>query len=651
MGERARSLSALSKQMDLLRRRGSISLRQALEELGMLDAGLLDALQSLDPALLRDRSRELVARRLVTAQQLDRALTMAAGLCEVDAQHFEIDAHLSVLVSPDVALTYRVLPLGLVGDHLFVAASQPYDEQLRHTLSLVLGRHVILVWAAQEDIDARLGRAGQRRVPVADPHVLQPGPSPARDAAASPMPAAAQPAQTAFRTRQAVAGSAVQPASYEEIDHLVNLALSEVDQGLESEQSDSISEHSSIVRLVRRIIQDAQDAGASDIHIESNPGDEATRIRFRRDGDLEPYCDLPASLHPPLVSRLKIMARLDISEHRRPQDGKINFAEFGGSGLELRVAILPTHDGLEDVVMRLLVSTKPIPLANLGLQERDIETIRRMSSRTFGLILAAGPTGSGKTTTLHSLLREVNTPERKIWTAEDPIEIMHPGLRQVQMNAKIGLNFATAMRSFLRADPDIIMIGEIRDEETAKVAIEAALTGHLVLSTLHTNNASESVVRRLDLGMDTFNFADTLVGIIAQRLVRSLCPKCSREQPLLPEEFDSWVREYCDRSPVELSEARERLLRAAGVAEPEQIRLRVAVGCTDCAGKGYKGRIGVYEILESSPDIRRLIQEKARPSEIFDHAVRQGMRSLRHDAIEKLFAGRLDVLQARIAYR
>ncbi len=645
MLERARTLSVLGKHMEALRRRGSVSLRQALEELGLLDAGMLDALQSLDPSLLRDRSRELVSRRLITAQELDRGLAMAAGLCEVDALHFEIDPHLIELLPPDVALAHRVLPLGVVGDHLYVAASQPYDEELRHTLSLVLGRHVILVWGAQADIDARLGAKSSLRRPPPAPVVPKP-------ALTTPIPSAA-PAVPATRAVTAAPPRHQPPPviAANGVEQLVSLALSEVDQGLESEQSDSTSENSSIVRLVRKIIQDAQDAGASDIHVESNPGNEPTRIRIRRDGDMESYCDLPASLHAPLVSRLKIMARLDISERRRPQDGKINFGEFGGSGLELRVAIMPTHDGLEDVVMRLLVSTRPIPLANLGLQERDVDTIRRMSSRTYGLILAAGPTGSGKTTTLHSLLREVNTPERKIWTAEDPIEITHPGLRQVQMNAKIGLNFAAAMRSFLRADPDIIMIGEIRDEETAKVAIEASLTGHLVLSTLHTNSASESVVRLLDLGMDAFNFADSLVGIIAQRLVRGLCPKCSREQTLLPEEFDSWVREYCDRSPIELPEGRERLLIAAGVREPEQIRLRVAVGCEACAGKGYKGRMGVYEILESSPDLRALIQEKARPSEIFELAVRQGMRSLRHDAIEKLFAGRLDVLQARIAYR
>jgi type II secretory ATPase GspE/PulE/Tfp pilus assembly ATPase PilB-like protein len=344
------------------------------------------------------------------------------------------------------------------------------------------------------------------------------------------------------------------------------------------------------------------------------------------------------------------MARLDIAERRRPQDGKINFAEFGGNSLELRVAVMPTHDGLEDVVLRLLASSKPIALSQLGLQERDSQAVARMSTRTFGLILAAGPTGSGKTTTLHSLLAEINTEDKKIWTAEDPIEITHAGLRQVQVNPKIGLTFASAMRGFLRADPDIIMIGEIRDEETAKIALEASLTGHLVLSTLNTNSASESVVRLLELGMDRMNFSDSLVGIVAQRLVRSLCPKCAQERAITREEWAELVAEYIHTSPLDAETGAARLLAAAGVSSPEQVRVKKAKGCPHCGGTGYKGRIGIYEVLENNPTIRNLIQHNARPADIFDEAVRTGMRSLRHDALEKYVQGRIDLRPARIAY-
>jgi len=264
---------------------------------------------------------------------------------------------------------------------------------------------------------------------------------------------------------------------------------------------------------------------------------------------------------------------------------------------------------------------------------------------------SAGPTGSGKTTSLHSMLSGVNTAERKIWTAEDPIEITQPGLRQVQMNPKIGLTFASAMRGFLRADPDIIMIGEIRDAETAKIAIEASLTGHLVLSTLHTNNASESVVRLLDLGMDPMNFADSLLGIVAQRLVRALCPACAQERPLQAQAWEELVQEYVDGGGIDARVARERLLEAAGVADPSQLKTRHAVGCEHCGGKGYKGRMGVYEILQNSRTIRQLIQGRARPSELFEAAVNEGMRSLRHDALEKVVQGRIDLKQARLAYR
>jgi type II secretory ATPase GspE/PulE/Tfp pilus assembly ATPase PilB-like protein len=297
--------------------------------------------------------------------------------------------------------------------------------------------------------------------------------------------------------------------------------------------------------------------------------------------------------------------------------------------VELRVVTVPTSRGLEDVVLRLLAGAKPLPLENIGLSQPNLLALRAVVQKSYGLVLVCGPTGCGKTTTLHSVVRDINTAGRKIWTAEDPIEITQEGLRQVQVNPRIGWTFAAAMRSFLRADPDVVMIGEMRDEETAGIAIEASLTGHLVLSTLHTNNAAESVVRLLDLGISPFHFADSLVGIVAQRLVRLLCRQCSVPRSLGPGQFDRLVAAYVEQSPLSVEEGRQRLLEAAGVARPEDVVVRTAKGCEACNGSGYRGRIGVYEVLESNPAIRSLIQAQARPTEIFDTAVLAGMRSLR----------------------
>ncbi|MGE5026974.1 MAG: ATPase, T2SS/T4P/T4SS family, partial [Betaproteobacteria bacterium] len=257
-----------------------------------------------------------------------------------------------------------------------------------------------------------------------------------------------------------------------------------------------------LVKLVNKIIVDAYNQGASDIHIEPGTGKEKTEIRFRRDGTLGPYIEIPASYRNALIARLKIMCDLDISEKRKPQDGKIKFKKFGPLDIELRVATIPSAGGVEDVVMRILAAGEPIPLENLGLSQRNQKNLKDVISKPYGLFFVCGPTGSGKTTTLHSVLKYLNTPETKIWTAEDPVEITQKGLRQVQMNPKAGLTFAIAMRAFLRADPDIIMVGEMRDKETVSTGIEASLTGHLVFATLHTNSAPESIIRLLDMGMD-----------------------------------------------------------------------------------------------------------------------------------------------------
>jgi type II secretory ATPase GspE/PulE/Tfp pilus assembly ATPase PilB-like protein len=567
---------------------------------------------------------DLLEERLLTLEQSHHILSRLGGVPEADLEHFEVAPEAAALTLND-ARRFDVFPLGATADCFFVASSNPTRQELVLLLSSLLNRHVQLVWAPAASI---VGRLGGTQAPWLAAAVAAPAPE------------------------VASARRAGEKTIYEEdLATLLTRATAEADADPRGERATDLVEVSSFVMLVRRVIEDAVRLDASDIHVETNPGAMLTQIRLRRDGDLEPYLSLPASLRAPLVSRIKVMARLDIAEHRRPQDGKINFAEYGGSKLELRVAVLPTHDGLEDVVMRLLASSKPIPLARLGLQARDEAKVLEMTRRSFGLILAAGPTGSGKTTTLHSMLKHLNVAKLKIWTAEDPIEITQQGLRQVQVNPKIGLTFASAMRAFLRADPDVIMIGEIRDEETAKTTVEASLTGHLVLSTLHTNSAAESVVRLLDLGLDPLVYADSLVGIVAQRLVRALCSHCATSRPLEDAQLDALVGEYIGHTSLSAAEGRRRLVEAgAAHGSAGGLAVSTAVGCAVCSGKGYKGRMGIYEVLENTPTLHGLIQRRARPAEIFDAAIADGMRSLRHDAMEKLVQGKIDLLQARAAY-
>ncbi|HOY01115.1 ATPase, T2SS/T4P/T4SS family [Zoogloea sp.] len=410
-----------------------------------------------------------------------------------------------------------------------------------------------------------------------------------------------------------------------------------------------------LVKLVNRIIIDAHRQGASDIHIEPRPGKEKTQIRFRRDGSLVPYIEVPSSYRSPIVTRIKIMCDLDISERRKPQDGKIKFRRFGPLDIELRVATVPTTGGMEDVVMRLLANSEPIPLEKLGLLESNYDRLRQTVAKPYGIFFVCGPTGSGKTTTLHSILGHINTPETKIWTAEDPVEITQKGLRQVQVNRKAGLDFPTVMRSFLRADPDVIMVGEMRDKETVSIGLEASLTGHLVFSTLHTNSAPESIVRLLDMGMDPFNFADALLGILAQRLAKRLCSKCKKPYHPSDDEVRGMLDEYCEdlrQTPAFMDDpvaAKEQILarwRQSYADDKGRFTLYEPVGCDQCNG-GYKGRLGLHELMVGSDRIKSLIQERARVSALLSAALDEGMRTLRQDGIEKVFGGVTDLKQVR----
>ncbi len=410
-----------------------------------------------------------------------------------------------------------------------------------------------------------------------------------------------------------------------------------------------------LVRLVNKIIIEAHQQGASDIHIEPRPGKEKTGIRIRRDGSLLNYIEVPSTYRSALVARLKIMSELDISEKRRPQDGKIKFKKFGPLDIELRVATIPTAGGVEDIVMRILAAGEPIKLDQLGLAPGNYDNLLRCVEKPYGLFFVCGPTGSGKTTTLHSVLGYLNRPDTKIWTAEDPVEITQKGLRQVQINKKAGLDFPTVMRAFLRADPDIIMVGEMRDAETTGIGIEASLTGHLVLATLHTNSAPESVIRLLDMGMDPFNFADALLGILAQRLGKRLCKACKEAYEPSAEELEQLLREYSEElTHTDHWRANPQAARQAILDEWQtryqhngRFTLYRAKGCSACGDTGYKGRLGLHELLVGSDGVKRLIQEKARVAEILALALNEGMRTLKMDGIEKVLQGLTDLKQVR----
>ena len=444
----------------------------------------------------------------------------------------------------------------------------------------------------------------------------------------------------------------------DDADKVSELLSSMDDEEQDSEAGDAVSAaaDNELVRLVNKIIIDAFEQKASDIHIEPYPGRQKTVVRFRKDGELRNYIEVPASYRNALVTRIKIMCDLDISERRKPQDGKIRFRKFGPLDIELRVATLPSANGLEDVVMRVLASGEPIALDRLGLSTHNASRLRTVIDKPYGIFFVCGPTGSGKTTTLHSILGHLNTPERKIWTAEDPVEITQRGLRQVQINRKAGMDFATVMRAFLRADPDVIMVGEMRDHETVSIGIEASLTGHLVLSTLHTNSAPESVIRLLDMGMDPFNFSDALLGVLAQRLARRLCPSC-REPYLADEtEVDELCVEYAselhntvawrNEPQAAMAALRARLLDGQGGAA-ERITLYRARGCPACGGCGYAGRIGLHELMIGSDACKQRILRRAPVDELLASALDDGMRTLKMDGIEKVLAGLTDMRQVR----
>lgn len=562
----------------------------------------------------------LVRNGVLSEAQLQAAIAAWLGDPVIDPRQLSPDPSALALVPRHVAERESVLPLLLEDEVLVLLMADPWDQRLLDELRFLTQHRLLPALAAPGTLQPTIARFYPR----------QSGP-------AMPAPGTSAPGDAPKALDARALAKELAPSNDTE-------AHADADQVNESDNT--------LVRLINTLISEAQAHRASDIHIEMQPAPAPVRIRLRVDGRLINYLEVPCHWRFALVTRLKIMAGLDISEHRKPQDGKIDFSRFGNSRLEMRMVTVPTSQGLEDVVLRLLGSHRPLPLDSIGLNPDNLQALRTVAQKSYGLVLVCGPTGSGKTTTLHSLIRDINTEDRKIWTAEDPVEITQEGLRQVQINPRIGWTFAAAMRTFLRADPDVIMIGEMRDEETARIAVEASLTGHLVLSTLHTNSAPESVGRLLEIGLDPFNFSDSLLAILAQRLVRRLCPQCREARPATAEALHALARQYLQSAsdgstPPSTDDMQRQIARwqHSHGQGPQGLMLYRAheAGCPHCEHHGYQGRLGLHELMLSNDTIRSQIRHRASGSELRQSALAAGMKTLRQDGIEKMLQGLTDL--------
>ncbi|MES2552307.1 MAG: ATPase, T2SS/T4P/T4SS family [Pseudomonadota bacterium] len=587
-----------------------LKLGEALQQLQLLTKAQLDeALEKQKENRLLPLGQILIQMGVIDERTLKGAMASKLGIPYVSLANFNFDPNATTLVGAAIARKEMLVPLCLYGGALVVALENPMNTRAIEALRFSTQMKILPAMAPREDIQAAISACyGEQGVTQGSDNF---------------------------------GGSGAEVG----IDDLATRLFSEDIQDDNIDEKAVTESDNTLVQLVNKMILDAYRDGVSDIHIETYPEKKNTQVRFRKDGSMTQYLEIPANFRNALISRIKIMSQLDISERRKPQDGKLDFKQFGPAKVELRVATIPTANGLEDVVMRVLAAAKPVPVDKLGIETGRLDLLKKLIQQPYGLILVCGPTGSGKTTTLHSLLGFINTPDRKIWTAEDPVEITQAGLRQVQMNAKIGWTFAAAMRSFLRADPDVIMVGEMRDQETTKIGIEASLTGHLVLSTLHTNSAPESVTRMLDLGMDPFNFADALLAILAQRLAKSLCPKCKESYIAEDEEIETLALEYCEGTAWD---SKDIIVEWKTVhAKDGKFTLCRSKGCEHCSKTGYKGRLGLYELMTINPALKHLIQTRAPVTELFREALDSGMRTLKQDGIAKVLQGNTDIIQIR----
>jgi type II secretory ATPase GspE/PulE/Tfp pilus assembly ATPase PilB-like protein len=591
----ARSPAELCRLALDLQHRGPLPLGQALVAIGVITPDQLeDAIQAQQehPSLLLGA----ILRRHGVAEEAIRAgIACHLGVPSASLHHWRLEPVVLSQLPATLARKHRMLPIWQEDNVLFVAMSDILNHDARDAARVNTPLKVEPVYAPEADIQWMLDR-------------------------------------------YYLAGMTT-PVSDEDLERNIDRYAEDVHAALSDPAAvtDNV-----IVRLADQIIAEAYRERASDIHIEPQAGQGKTLVRVRIDGEMFVRRSIPTAYRDALVSRFKVMANMNLAQHRIPQDGKILFRKTGGEPIELRVAVLPTAGGVEDVVLRILDNSAALKLSELGFSGSAESELRELIEKPYGILLVCGPTGSGKTTTLHAGLHHLNDGSRKIWTVENPVEITQPGLRQVQVNPVAGLTFAGALRAFLRADPDVIMIGEIRDAETANTALEASLTGHLVLSTLHTNNAPESVVRLLQMGMSPFNFADALLGILAQRLVRCLCLRCREPVDADDEDLARLAQEFGvdgDEAARQISDWRKTY------GKDGRMTLYQPRGCTKCAGTGYKGRVGLFELLPATAEVKRLIIDSAPASDLFELAREQGMTTLKQDGIDKVFKGVTDLSQ------
>jgi type IV pilus assembly protein PilB len=569
-------------------------LTDVIVDLGFVQRGEMD--EAIDRANGSGSAPErlLVGDGTLSEQQLARAVAERFGLDHLELGSYRVDPNAAKLVTPAAVKRYQAVPVSFVGDRtLLVAMVDPANVLAVDDIAVMTGYEVRPAVASSEDIDTLLER-------LQDPDFGHGAVAPDLEEESAEEAAASSSAY-------------VQPAGplYDLRDNTpINFGAS--------------GEDASVIQLVHRVIKEAVERGASDIHFE--PGEEDMRVRYRIDGVLQEAATVPASAVPAVVSRVKILGDLDIAERRVPQDGRISM-EVAEKAIDLRVASLPCAYG-ENVVMRILDQSKVmIELEELGMLPQALERFTKAFSQAHGAVLVTGPTGSGKSTSLYGALNQLNTIEKNIITIEDPVEYQLPGITQVQVNPKAGLTFAAGLRSMMRADPDIIMVGEIRDRETAQIAIESALTGHLVLSTLHTNDAPGAVSRLIEMGIEPFLVGSAVDCVVAQRLARLLCEECKKRTTITSE-----------------------VMRANGFNVGLDLEAFEPVGCARCGGSGYKGRIGLYEVMWVSDTIRALAVARE-PAETIAHAaVHEGMMRLREDGLEKVRRGLTSIAEiARVA--
>jgi type IV pilus assembly protein PilB len=535
----------------------------------LLEEGLLTQ-EQLDRALEQHRNtpkslgRVLIDLGFIRERDLVKALAQQVGLDFVDLSEYPIEATATMLLPEQLARRYRALPIAEQDGRLLVAMSDPANVYALDDIRSVTGRDVKPLVATAQDVEQAINKYSQLG---------------------------------------------------DQVEAIASEAAEQLDEGADTD-IDAAVEDAPIVRLVNAIMTQAVQDRASDVHIE--PTEKDVRVRFRVDGVLHEVMHSPKNIQNGLLSRLKVMAELNIAEKRVPQDGRIGM-KVANRQLDLRVATLPTVHG-EKIVIRILDKTQALlKLSDLGFHQRAFERYQESFTKPYGALLVTGPTGSGKSTTLYATLNILNNEDRNIITVEDPVEYRLHGVNQVQVNTKAGLTFASALRSILRADPDIVLIGEIRDRETAMISIEAALTGHLVLSTLHTNDAPSAITRLTEMEVETFLVASAVDCVVAQRLARKLCDRC--RQAYTPE-------------PEELIEA--------GLPEEYVAQVKEAfrpVGCPACSNTGYRGRMGLYEVMGMSEEIERMTVERASSDAIRAVAIRQGMLTLREDGLDKAIRG------------